>query len=1094
MEEIINKLSQAVRNSTAKRNWGVPITIGLSFALVATIGYYTNWFNTESKHARAAMDQVWHFDNAGEYTITSGVTIADGYVTIDPEFKPAFDFDFSPYTNITDLLPWPSLAMTLAAVDADKTVMYSVDEGANWYPFNLVNDIRIKKLAESTGGEGRIFGLGRTAGPNPNDEIGAVVYAYPTLDDLQEISFISFADSYSVDAGIQRTTGGRLYAGVTPKRPSATSIAIHSFSGNLELPLDYVIPGATSVNNFIQVNNRIYATVSKDSGYIGEAMVYYKDNDDESDWILATFSGTASHKAALGIARDAYGFVYVVTDAGYIMKSKTPGGTPGSDVFEKLDNPISSGMNFIYVDDATNNIWVPLTNGKFLRSINGNDFFEVNTGIDLGEAPSVVITDCIKLSGNQTLWSGGFWQGFSPYPYKGVAWFGNAANNQTIVNNTGVSFTNLSGFSDVSPAGVSAGIFYYRLSKDSADGPWYYVDPFTGNWTVSTSLAETNPANFINQYINKFVQQVGSGTLFVQASFYRGYTPVGFSSPILDSVTVQYDKLSPPAPTIVSVDLNHGVAGDQVIITVANMELDGTNTQVYFGTVLAELGSLTGKTIIAVIVPAQPAEDFAGPVDVTVKQTGYADAVRPDGFTYDPPAVSFAARYYSPILPVAGTVTSLTGFSAIAKGYSESFSDPIAGTVEIAIGFFDANTQELGTGDDGIATGAGGDTDANYYVFAAGSDFATKLATLSGASWLPDVAGVKFRIYMFDPDIAVQGLTSNLWVQSITLEYNTGGVPDNDFALYVIDPDKNTQANGVVTYHLLVEYGVGFNGIADLDTDIDHYGKFFGGDISMIEFLNNKRVGNEMSSNPIMNVYISANPTHVDTQIPFTITGTSGDLVHSVNASLKINSIATNTVTLNLVVLLGDPFIKAPEICDGTNTSICDDWLDSFKLSLYPNDATSPDDIRAIRLEGVPSVVITPDPSQTYPAGPTNLAKFTGVATIAKDSLAVFTDGTKFVVYIRSGRHVWTRASAELTYDVAIDEYTVDFNTPVQPGDFDANNRINIGDLIMMANRVVTAPFYSLYDVENNDSVTISDLIVVANRYIYKSDDFYPPK
>ncbi|MBU1092392.1 IPT/TIG domain-containing protein, partial [Patescibacteria group bacterium] len=599
MQNLINSMTKLFHPDN--RKWTVPLTVLIAVAIVVGGVYYGGYLKDVFKGAKAASSLTVNFNYPDEYTSTPGFTMASGYVTVDAEFTKTGETQFSTTPNVTDLHSWPSLGITLAAVDSDQTVAYSVDNGETWAPFTLTSDIRIKKLAESGGVDGRVFGLGRTAGPDPANEIGAIVHSLLVSGELNELGYIPLPDTYSVNAGIQKTPSGRLYAGVTPRLPSATSVAIYSADGALGTPFSYVIPNVTSVNSFLQVNNRVYATASKNSANItaGEALVYYKDNDDASNWIPATLSGTTNHTATRGMAKDLQGYVYVITNAGYIMKSQTPGGTPGSDVFDQIDAPVTDGMRFVYLDGVTNNIWIPLTNGKLLRSVNGIEFFEVNTGIDLGPATSVVVTDAVELSDGQTLWSGGFWQSGSPY--SGAVWFANAANNQTIANIMTVPFINLSSFSTVAVNGN----FNYRISNTS-DTPqsWYWVDS-NGDWAESNVLTESSNALEINNNISKFSTQVGSGDLFVQAIFYRSAVPVGFSSPILDSVTIEYDEL--PVPTITSIYPSHGQPDGDTLVTIFGTNFGDSVTfqsSVQFGGINANSIISWSDTMIVVTSPA----------------------------------------------------------------------------------------------------------------------------------------------------------------------------------------------------------------------------------------------------------------------------------------------------------------------------------------------------------------------------------------------------------------------------------------------------------------------------------------------------------
>ncbi|MFH1088713.1 MAG: IPT/TIG domain-containing protein, partial [Patescibacteria group bacterium] len=590
----------------SNRKWTIPIVAVIAVALIGGVVYYGGYLKDLFRGTKAVSSLTVNFNFPDEYTTTSNVTIAGGYITIDPEFVKTGATQFNSVANATDLHSWPSLGITLAAVDADKTIMYSTNNGQTWSSFALSSDIRIKRLAESGGVDGRVFGLGRTAGPNPADEIGAIVHSLLVSGELTQLGYIPLPDTYSVNAGIQRIPGGRLYAGVTPKVPSATSVAIYSADGSLLNSSSFIIPNATSVNDFTQVNNRIYATISKNSSNItdGEALVYYKDSDDASDWIPAVLDvndNATNHTAARGLVKDAQGYVYVMTNAGYILKSGAVGGTDGSQIFNKIYIPDigDASMRFAFVDGNTNNIWVPLSSGKLLRSVNGTEFFEVNTGIDLGSAASVIVTDALTLSDGQVLLSGGFWQGGAPY--SAAVWFGNAANSQTVSNIWTVPFVNLTSFSTTAVSGN----FYYRISNVSGDGPWYYVN-LAGDWVFSDdATTKSSSASWIDQHINEFSTQVGSGDLFVQAIFYRSTNPVGFSSPILDSVTIGYDEVL--VPHIDSLDPNHGSADGGKSVNIAGKNFGDSASSplnsVEFSGVVAEV-TLWTDTLIIVNAPA----------------------------------------------------------------------------------------------------------------------------------------------------------------------------------------------------------------------------------------------------------------------------------------------------------------------------------------------------------------------------------------------------------------------------------------------------------------------------------------------------------
>lgn len=318
-------------------------------------------------------------------------------------------------------------------------------------------------------------------------------------------------------------------------------------------------------------------------------------------------------------------------------------------------------------------------------------------------------------------------------------------------------------------------------------------------------------------------------------------------------------------------------------------------------------------------------------------------------------------------------------------------------------------------------------------------------------------------------------------------------IPDGEFVLVVTDPaSKNAQPNTDIVYGIEVVYHPNFLSSNTITLSTPDLATQFTGVTG--QFNPPTLTGGATSAQLTLTVGI--NPTPLDTATSFIIRGTA-DIVPVVvvdaapTPTLTINSIISDVVTLNLIMPVSDLLMAAPEICDGTNADVCDDWLNGFSTHLYPSDATNQNDTRAIRLSNAPNIVVTPDVNNVYPAGSTNQAQLNGVVTITKASL---TDAVEYIIYTRSGRHVWTRADLTWTYDAGAvnQDVNVAFTTVFEVGDVDAlhNNRVNVGDVITTANAASTA-FNSLFDFDNNNRVNIGDVIQAANQSPKQGDPFF---
>lgn len=570
--KLTDKLNLIVNQLTNRKRLVATITIALA-VVVIVIGYYNGWFNNWLKgKTQAAANQEWHLTNKDDYNATTGITFDDTYATVDLEYNPApaFNFAISPYPNITDV--WYNGSDLLgAAVDANQEVAYSfyntvTNLWSDWFGFPLAYDIKVKRIASTGAFNNTIFGLGSTTDGNN----GAVVLAAASFSGMSNITYINLntdipgpaINAKDVTAGIQYNN--RLYAGLTPQTPGPNSFGVLSTDNNLlGAIVRTTMPWVSSVNNFLSVDSpsRLYATTTQATGHIeqGKALIWYTD-DNGASWQEATLDPSdplTSHSTTLGIVDDSEGYIYATTDQNYILKSTFPKG----DIFRKLivPNPSGSKMNFLY-SDSKNNIWVPLDNGKFLRSVDytagvgAERFFVTNsTSFSYAGASAIRITSAVKLSTGEMLWAGGAWVGSTPI--KGVGWKVSTATDQYFINKTGIAFSSLTSFSAQINAETADQVFKfkYRISHTSADGPWYwyYADPLgNSGWEMAadvnlndTNLEKANTANEINTNLSQFITDVGVGNelFYFQAIYTQDPADLVPHDVVLDSINLGYE-------------------------------------------------------------------------------------------------------------------------------------------------------------------------------------------------------------------------------------------------------------------------------------------------------------------------------------------------------------------------------------------------------------------------------------------------------------------------------------------------------------------------------------------------------------------------
>ncbi|MFA5967512.1 MAG: IPT/TIG domain-containing protein, partial [Patescibacteria group bacterium] len=645
MEEIINKLSQAVKTATPKRNWGVPIAILSAFALIG-VGMYYGYFETLFHGAKAASTFTFDFDNENDYNISPNVTVRGGYAMNDLVYTAA-ESGLNDIPSFTDILAAGPLGDNIIAlVSQPNQILHSSDAGANWatiaHPSNpsiiwqkMINGVLLQPNK-------RIYFFGHTADSN---SIGRFTYAQCelanqaacidpftqpepqwswTVSALGVPNLVSFGDAY--------TNNINIWAGasvVDPVNPATTNGWVYSADKNLSSGsvTSVELLGTTAVNDIMaagqyQTIDRYAAVTSRLSGRTG---IWYTENND-GIWKEATLDPTDSfsHLSVYSLTKDGAGYIYATTDRSYILKSTIPNGTE----FKRTANtdvigaPMEGAYYAIVHDD---NLLVFDKSGRVYRAVDYNSatgftkLIESNTPFATGGTNfEVADSDYPLLFGNYLyLAVNNLSNNTSAFLRSVYAGYQFPANpfNRTVVNTVGINYTSLSSFDAVVPLS-SNGNPRFRL-KNYAAGQWRYYDTVNNVWSVSSSQGDggSNTAQEINAHIGTFAQEFGQGKLFIETILSPKDSELGLVPYILDSVTVNYEA---NYFNIESVVPNSGpVAGGNTV------NINGTDlneqTRVKFGSHYSPNVNFIDSTHLTAVVPASTLPgDKTGWVDVSI--------------------------------------------------------------------------------------------------------------------------------------------------------------------------------------------------------------------------------------------------------------------------------------------------------------------------------------------------------------------------------------------------------------------------------------------------------------------------------------------
>ena len=149
---------------------------------------------------------------------------------------------------------------------------------------------------------------------------------------------------------------------------------------------------------------------------------------------------------------------------------------------------------------------------------------------------------------------------------------GYPTDNPTVVNNTGVSFTQLISFRDVMGAN-NAGIVKYQISNDGTN--WYHHNGTS--WVAASGFAQTNTAGEINARIQSFAVDVGTGTFYFKAFLNSdGNQVVELDKVILDYVATNLTTTEAGSAATFDMQLNKAPTDDVIIGLSSNDTSEGT--------------------------------------------------------------------------------------------------------------------------------------------------------------------------------------------------------------------------------------------------------------------------------------------------------------------------------------------------------------------------------------------------------------------------------------------------------------------------------------------------------------------------------------
>jgi len=296
----------------------------------------------------------------------------------------------------------------------------------------------------------------------------------------------------------------------------------------------------------------------------------------------------------------------------------------------------------------------------------------------------------------------------------------------------------------------------------------------------------------------------------------------------------------------------------------------------------------------------------------------------------------------------------------------------------------------------------------------------------------------------------------------------------DDFAIMVAEPhDQQTQANGTVIYEINLDYGDNFTSDVNLTTDIETI--FDANTFTSVTF-DPSAIVNQSTINPIiLTLVIGSTPTPLNTLETFTITGTSGTLVHNALAAdgtppaLTIVDGSVNNIIIIFTVPVQDtPSMTLPSL---------------FTFNLYPEGAATKNDF-AVSLSDL---------------APTSYDLINKIVTfnliVSKDLLV---DGATYTVYTRSTRNFWTKANNPadgLTVDFSQTALNVGFPELIA-GDVMPpvrDNQINSLDASnILYNWFKIPPDVNLVcDFNNDDFINSVDMSYILYNWFKSGDPFF---
>ncbi len=463
----------------------------------------------------------WGFDLAADYTTSGMITVSGGYAVTDLAYTDATD-SLDGYGATTDLVELGS-GRVVAAVATAGSFPYSDDSGATWTVGAVCGPIDNHVNTKLAYSAGRVIAAGYLPG-----DTGAMRYS---------VDGICWSNA-TVPANVTRFTSvaevnGLLYAGSGGGVQVNDGKIFVSMDGGLNWSKTLADPtNLTEIQDITGYGGRLFVAGTRTAGHDTLSAIYYSDNLGSS-WTELSANAGNTHSIVYSLAVSNNGLLYATTNQDYVLRSGAEAN--GAFTFTRVSATDAANARAIHIT-ALGDIFVPISGGRMLRSVNGGSVFFQAT---LGVAGPLVTYSMIRLTKTTNFFLLAVSDGGGGTAYRG--YFATAAKSLT--NNTGVAYNSISEFIETPGTRSESTGTYYRISKTANIGPWVYWDG--DSWETSDNTTKVTAASTIHANLDSFNAQVGTGTFY----FYATMDPIpvgGTANPslIIDTVSITYDEAS----------------------------------------------------------------------------------------------------------------------------------------------------------------------------------------------------------------------------------------------------------------------------------------------------------------------------------------------------------------------------------------------------------------------------------------------------------------------------------------------------------------------------------------------------------------------